>query len=104
MYCGTCDQSKKPETASASVKAGLMWLPETLPNMSAGIITPKPYPSAMITHPELFPFVPLSSTLATAPLPRMMSKAVPINSVMYFTVHEKSMSFCFLQKKYSLDN
>ena len=40
MYGATCAQGKRPLTASPRVKAGLMWLPETLPNIKAGIITP----------------------------------------------------------------
>src|ERR1051325_491265 len=37
-------------------------------------------PSVMTIQPELFPLVPLSSTLATTPSPNRISNAVPINS------------------------
>src|ERR1043166_3918697 len=37
-------------------------------------------PSVMTIQPELFPLVPLSSTLATTPSPKSTSNAVPINS------------------------
>ena len=42
MYGSTSFHGNKPLTAWARVMAGLMWAPETAPNMSTGNITPKP--------------------------------------------------------------
>ena len=91
MYGATCAQGKYPLTASPKVKAGLIWLPDTLPNIKAGIITPIPYPTAMTNQPLWCPLVPFNSTLATAPFPKTMRIAVPKNSVAYLTTHSKSI-------------
>src|SRR5688572_24199436 len=42
--------------------------------------TARAQPIVMTIQPELFPFVPLRSTLATTPSPSKTSNAVPINS------------------------
>src|SRR4051812_26617389 len=42
--------------------------------------TARAQPRVMTIQPELFPLVPLRSTLATTPSPKRTSKAVPINS------------------------
>ncbi|MNR05800.1 hypothetical protein D3C85_1218480 [compost metagenome] len=40
----------------------------------------------MEIQPPLFPFVPLSTTLATTPLPKRIMSAVPINSARYMFI------------------
>src|SRR3954454_16603040 len=80
MYGATSDHGNSPHAASPMVNAGLIWLPLMPPNITAGIITPNPYPMAMSDQPPPKPFEPLRWTFATVPLPRMSRIAVPMNS------------------------
>jgi hypothetical protein len=70
------------------VNAGLIWLPLMPPNITAGIITPNPYPMAMSDHPPPYPLDPLRWTFATVPLPRISRIAVPMNSQASLTPRE----------------
>jgi hypothetical protein len=57
-----------------------------LPPRASDELTPRKtaiaQPNVITIHPLLFPFVLLSTTLATTPSPRIISSMVPINSPM----------------------
>ena len=68
-------KGKKSVTARPRVKAGLMWLPKHYKHQ--GRDHKPPYrPTAITSQPLWWPFVPLSSTLATAPFPKIIKMAV----------------------------
>src|SRR5439155_17101381 len=64
----------------ARVTAGLMCAPLKRCEQNTPTNTSKAQPDEMTIQPELWPLVRARTTLATTPLPKMLSNAVPINS------------------------
>src|SRR5258706_13791844 len=81
IYGNTLFQSKSANHATASVTAGFKCpLPPRCVEAYTPTNTAIAQPNVITIHPLLFPFVLFSTTLATTPSPRIISKAVPTNS------------------------
>ncbi len=70
MYWATCDQGKRPLTASPGVKAGLMWLPETLPKHQGRDHNPHTVTNSDNEPATLVTFRTFKFNVATAPIPK----------------------------------
>src|SRR5258707_1162940 len=66
--------------ARPMVTAGFKCAPLKAPTAYTAIATPNPQPAVMTIHPEFWPLVLLSTTLATTPSPRMINSMVPSTS------------------------
>src|SRR3954447_528478 len=107
MYAGTCDQGNLPVTASPSVTAGLMWLPEMWPRAYtvATRIVPNAkeiMPTAAIVNGAL-PFT--MRVAGTDPTPTNTRNAVPMTSAVSFWARRgSSMSTSAIERHSTMSN
>src|SRR6266566_9681171 len=77
---GTLAHANLPIEARPMVTAGFKCAPLNVPTAYTATVTPNPQPAVMTIHPAFWPFVLLSTTLATTPSPRMINSMVPSSS------------------------